>query len=64
MHKKNIGVVYKTELDGPIIVYRACFTVDEAIDIIKNNEDFKKIEKVKVYIIKIIEDGEDYENIN
>lgn len=53
----NFGVCYTISEDGPIYVYRVCSTLDNAVDVIMNDQTFKALQKDKVFIAEIVEDG-------
>jgi hypothetical protein len=53
----NFGVCYTISEEGPIYVYRVCSTLDSAVDVIMNDQTFKALQKDKVFIAEIVEDG-------
>lgn len=53
----NFGVCYTISEEGPIYVYRVCSTLDNAVDVIMNDQTFKALQKDKVFITEIVEDG-------
>lgn len=53
----NFGVCYTISEEGPIYVYRVCSTLDNAVDVIMNDQAFKALQKDKVFIAEIVEDG-------
>jgi hypothetical protein len=52
----NFGVCYTVSEEGPIYVYRVCSTLDNAVDIIMNDQTFKALQKDKVFIAEVVED--------
>lgn len=54
MLDKKIAVCYSTEKDGPIVVFKACSTLEEASKVIIS-ESFKAIKKAEVFVAEIIE---------
>ena len=57
MIDKKIAVCYATIKDGPIILYRACSSVEEAAKIIAS-ESFKALKKAEVFVGEVIEEEE------
>ena len=53
---KNIGVLYESPVDFSLHVYKAVHTVEEAVQIITTDVNFKNISKSKVLIVEIQDD--------
>lgn len=51
--KKDFGVLY--ELEDVLYVYKACSTLEEAVNIIKNDKGLKQLNPDKVFIAHIDE---------
>lgn len=51
---KKIAVCYSTEKGGPIVVFKACSTLEEASKIIIS-ESFKAIKKAEVFVAELNE---------
>lgn len=50
---KNYGVLYETPDDKLVHVYKAVYTLEEAVNVIKNDKKFKKINKSKILIAQL-----------
>lgn len=51
--QKNYGLLY-TNKEGTEYLYKSCYSIEEVVAALES-EDFKKIEKEKVFIIKLEE---------